>query len=142
MHGAVPRSLKLVKGPGRKQRPGKTRWHTGRTCGPGTCRQTDMERDVWAAAGRAAQVVWRTGSSLLGLVGGGSPVRGWVGQPTALVLRQEWEGGREGRGGREASGLGHSNKGEEREGEERRWRQQRGERWGEGRMGTAPSCPV
>lgn len=73
--------------------------------------------------------------------GGGSPVHGWVGQPTALALRQEWEGGREGRGGRQASGLGHSNKGEEREGEERRWRQQRGERWGEGRMGTAP-CPV
>lgn len=75
MHGAVPRSLKLVKGSRRKQRRGRKLTERGvLSAGTGTCRQTHKDRRTCGQpAGQAAGA---------GVQGGQTPPysgRGWVG---------------------------------------------------------------
>lgn len=90
MHGAVPRSLKLVKGSRRKQRRSRKLTERGvLSAGMGTCRQTHKDRRTCGQpAGRAAGAGVQGGQtppySGLGWVGGsGRPTRRSPGAPSA-----------------------------------------------------------
>lgn len=78
MHGAVPRSLELVKGPGGEQREGKNGVQAHRA-GVGTCRRTDRQRHV--ATRRECRWGHRSGGP------------GAVSRKDSPLLTQDWGGG-------------------------------------------------